>query len=75
MAEVCARLHPKDIGEAIGMARQRNSRQWSCSASTGEIVALYDYACPNNGGLTSIAQEAIGSVRVDIGAAIVHPPN
>jgi hypothetical protein len=29
----------------------------SCSASTGEIAALYDYACPNNGGLTSIAQE------------------
>ena len=44
----------------------------SCSASTGEIAALYDYACPNNGGLTSIAQEAIGSVRGDIGAAIVH---
>jgi hypothetical protein len=63
--------------------RRRNYRHgsatqlapWSCSASTGEIVALYDYACPNNGGLTSIAQEAIGSVRVDIGAAIVHPPN
>src|SRR5580693_7186852 len=23
----------------------------SCSASTGEIAALCDYACPNNGGL------------------------
>jgi hypothetical protein len=27
----------------------------SCSASIGDVAALYDYACPNNGGLTSIA--------------------
>jgi hypothetical protein len=44
----------------------------SCSASTAKIAALYDYACPNNGGLTSIAQEAIGSLRVDIGGAILR---
>jgi hypothetical protein len=36
------------------------------------LVALYDYACPNNGGLTSIAQEATGSLRVDIGGAILR---
>jgi hypothetical protein len=44
----------------------------SCSASTGEIVAANDYACADNGGLTSIAQEATVSLRVDIGGANVR---
>jgi hypothetical protein len=60
MAEVCARPHPEDVSEACS-ATLLVPR--SCSASTGEIVALNDHACPNNGGLMSIAQEATGSLR------------
>jgi hypothetical protein len=53
-----------------GSATRLASR--SCCASTGEIAALYDYACTNNGGLISIAQEATGGLRVDIGGAILR---
>jgi hypothetical protein len=58
MAEVCARSHPEDVSEACS-ATLLVPR--SCSASTGEIVALNDHTCPNNGGLMSIAQEAPGA--------------
>jgi hypothetical protein len=61
--------HPKDVGEAIGMARQRDSRRGRVAPP---LAALYGYACHNNAGLTSIAQEAIESVRGNIGAAIVR---
>jgi hypothetical protein len=53
MAEVCARPHPEDVSEACSVTLLVPR---SCSASTGEIVAVNDYACANNGGLTSIAQ-------------------
>jgi hypothetical protein len=35
-------------------------------------VAANDYACADNGGLMSIAQEATASLTVDIGGAIVR---
>jgi hypothetical protein len=60
MAAVCARPHPEDVSEACS-ATLLVPR--SCSASTGEIAVLNDYACANNGGLMSIAQEATVSLR------------